>query len=58
LERLGPDDSILIDKYETAGTVWTQLKIKYNKTSAFTINQYLIALYNFSFNKKVEIDRL
>jgi len=38
LKRLRPDDFILIDKYKTAGAIWTQFKIKYNKTSAFTVN--------------------
>lgn len=56
LDGLGPDDSILIDEYETASAVWTQLKIKYNKTSASTANQYLTALYNFSFDKDTGID--
>jgi len=56
LKGLGPDDFILIDEYETAGAVWIQLKVKYNKMSAFIANQYLTVFYNFLFDKKVGID--
>jgi len=58
LKRLGLNDFILINEYKTAGAVWTQFKIKYNKTSVFTVNQYLTILYNFSFDKEIEIDEL
>ena len=44
LEGLGEDDGILVDEYKTAATVWTQLKIKYKKTSTSTANQYITSL--------------
>jgi hypothetical protein len=56
LEGLDEDDAVLIDEYETAAAVWTQLKLKYEKTSTSTANQYMTSLQNFVFDKDVGID--
>lgn len=56
LEGLGEDDAVLIDEFETAAAVWTQLKLKYEKTSTSTANQYMTSLQNFIFDKDVGID--
>jgi hypothetical protein len=56
LEGLGQDDAVLVDEYETAMAVWTQLKIKYEKTSATTANQYMTLMQNFAYDKSIGID--
>lgn len=56
LEGLGEEDAVLIDEYETAAAVWTQLKLKYDKTSSSTANQYMTRIQNFTFNKDTGID--
>jgi hypothetical protein len=56
LDGLSSDDAVLIDEYETAGAVWTQLKIKYEKTSITAANTYMTALQTFPYDKKVGID--
>lgn len=56
LEGLDEDDAVLIDEYETSSAVWTQLKLKYEKTSSSTANQYMTSIQNFTFNKETGID--
>ena len=58
LKGLKGNNAVLINKYITVFTVWTQLKLKYNKTSIFITNQYFTVLYNFSFNKDIKINKL
>lgn len=56
LEGLDSDDAVLIDEYETAPAVWTQLKIKYEKTSISTTNKYMTLLQTFPYDKNIGID--
>lgn len=56
LEGLSSDDSTILDEYETAASVWTQLKLKYERTSTSTANQYMTSLHAFSFDKELGID--
>ena len=56
LKGLGPDDEALIDEYETAGAVWTQLQAKYSKTSESSANRYLHKLQSFVFDEAIGID--
>jgi len=56
LDKLDADDAVFIDEYETAIVVWTQLKLKYNKTSSTTVNQYMTFLQTLSYDKNIGID--
>ena len=56
LEGLDSDDAVLIDEYETAPAVWTQLKIKYEKTSISTTNKYMTLLQTFPYDKNISIN--
>jgi hypothetical protein len=53
---LGEDDEPIIEEYETAKNVWTQLKLKYEKTNESTANHYLGRLQDFSFDENTRID--
>ena len=54
---LTEDNQLLINKYKTAKAVWTQLKIKYKKTSELTTNTYMTSIQNFKYDKEKRINR-
>ncbi|TAQ86988.1 hypothetical protein B7494_g4697 [Chlorociboria aeruginascens] len=47
IEGLGENNAVLIDEYEIASAVWTQLKLRYKATSSATANQYMTNIQNF-----------
>jgi hypothetical protein len=53
---LGKDDKPLIDLYESAKNVYTQLKKKYGKTHETTANKYIGLIQGFTFDETIGID--
>lgn len=56
IDGLDTDYAILIDEYETAGAVWTHLRVKYYKTKKSTARINMSAIQTFVFGNDSTID--
>jgi LTR polyprotein gag-polypeptide-like protein len=58
LISLSTDDQALIDEYPQVKDVWTQLKVKYEKTNATTADFYITKLHEWKFDEEKGIDAM
>ncbi|KAI0993327.1 hypothetical protein K3495_g14857 [Podosphaera aphanis] len=56
IDGLDRDDAVLVDEYETAAAVWTQLRVKYCKTDKSTARINMSAIQNFEYTEESTID--